>query len=49
MSAFNEIQTEFTDGDNLIDALKAMGYNPTNCIGDPRAGARLVERVDQRA
>lgn len=36
MSAFNEIQTEFTDADNLIDALKAMGFNPTNCVGDPQ-------------
>lgn len=36
MSAFNEIQTEFNDGDNLIEALKAMGFNPTNCIGDPQ-------------
>lgn len=36
MSAFNEVQTEFRDGDTLIDALKAMGFTPTNCIGNPQ-------------
>jgi len=35
MSAYSEVQTQFTDGELLIEALKELGYNPVNCIGKP--------------
>lgn len=35
MSAYSEVKTEFKDGDLLLEALKAMGFQPRNCIGTP--------------
>lgn len=35
MSAYSEVKTEFKDGDLLLEALKAMGFQPRNCIGKP--------------
>lgn len=51
MSAYSEVATEFKDGDLLIEALKTMGFNPTNCIGKPQnlegyRGDRRQQKAD---
>lgn len=35
MSAYSEIQTQFKDGEALIEALQEMGFKPQNHIGSP--------------
>lgn len=51
MSAYSEIKTEFKDGELLIEALKTMGFTPTNCIGNPQSlegyqGDRRQQKAD---
>lgn len=36
MSAYSEVVTQFTDGELLIEALREMGFQPVNCIGNPK-------------
>lgn len=36
MSAYSEVQTEFSDPELLIEALTAMGYQPTCTLGNPQ-------------
>lgn len=36
MSKYGDIQTQFTDGGLLIEALEEMGYKPINCIDKPQ-------------
>lgn len=35
MSAYSEVQTQFSDGELLIEALTDMGFAPENHIGKP--------------
>ena len=51
MSAYSEVNTEFKDGELLIEALTAMGFTPRNCIGNPQQlegyqGDRRQQRAD---
>lgn len=36
MSAYTEMKTELKNGELIVEALKAMGFTPTVCIGDPQ-------------
>lgn len=36
MSAYSTTQTQFTDPDLLIEALRELGYTPTICLDNPQ-------------
>lgn len=36
MSAYSQVQTQFTDPELLVEALRELGYNPVVSIGKPQ-------------